>query len=108
MKMNELNMIEIGGRIRKSREGLLMTQEALAEKLDVSVKFISDIELGAKGMSLKTLNKLSVNLLVSTDYILYGSSEGEFGEFLMLLRKCPADKREYAEEILKDFVRAVI
>lgn len=108
MKMNELNMIEIGQRIRKSRESLMLTQEALAEKLDVSVKFISDIELGAKGMSLKTLNKLSVNLLVSTDYILYGSSEGEFGGFLMLLRKCPPDKRQFAEDILKDFVRAFV
>lgn len=106
--MNELNMIEIGGRIRKSREGLLMTQERLAELLDVSVKFVSDIELGAKGMSLKTLNRLSSSLLVSTDYILYGSEEGDFGEFLTLLRKCPPDKRRYAEDILKDFVRAVI
>ncbi|MBR1382692.1 MAG: helix-turn-helix transcriptional regulator [Ruminococcus sp.] len=106
--MNELNMIEIGGRIRKSREGLLMTQERLAELIDVSVKFVSDIELGAKGMSLKTLNRLSSSLLVSTDYILYGSEEGDFGEFLTLLRKCPPDKRRYAEDILKDFVRAVI
>ena len=106
--MSELNLIEIGGRIRKSREGLMMTQERLAELLDVSVKFVSDIELGAKGMSLKTLNKLSANLLVSTDYILYGSNEGDVGEFLMLIRKCPKDKRKYAEDILKDFVRAVM
>ena len=101
-------MIEIGQRIRKSRESLLMTQEALAEELDVSVKFVSDIELGAKGMSLKTLNKLSSCLLVSTDYILYGNNEGDFGEFLMLLRKCPEDKRKYAEDILKDFIRAIV
>ena len=86
----------------------MMTQEKLAELLDVSVKFVSDIELGAKGMSLKTLNKLSSNLLVSADYILYGSSEGDFGEFLMLLRKCPVQKRKYAEDILKDFIRAVM
>lgn len=94
--MNELNMIEIGQRIRKSRESLMLTQEALAERLDVSVKFISDIELGAKRMSLKTLNKLTVDLLVSADHILYGSSEGESGEFLMPLRKCPPDKRQFA------------
>ncbi|MBQ6675179.1 MAG: helix-turn-helix transcriptional regulator [Ruminococcus sp.] len=106
--MNELNMIEIGGRIRKSRESIMMTQEMLAEKLDVSVKFISDIELGAKGMSLKTLNKLSAVLLVSTDFILYGNTEGEFGEFLMLLRKCPPEKRSGAEDILKAYVRAVL
>lgn len=106
--MNELNLIEIGGRIRKSREGLMLTQEALAELLDVSVKFVSDIELGAKGMSLKTLNKLTTHLLVSADFILYGSSEGDFGELLMLMRKCPPEKRRYAEDILKDFIRAVM
>ena len=61
--------MEIGARIRKKREAQLLTQEKLAEMLDVSIKFVSDIELGAKGMSLKTLNKLSQILLVSADYI---------------------------------------
>ncbi|MCR5021673.1 helix-turn-helix transcriptional regulator [Ruminococcus sp.] len=106
--MNELNYMEIGARIRKSRESQMFTQEKLAEMLDVSVKFISDIELGAKGMSLKTLNKLSQSLLITTDYILYGNdSEAEIGEIMMLLQKCPTEKRKYAVDLLKVYVRSI-
>ncbi|WP_173386968.1 helix-turn-helix transcriptional regulator, partial [Ruminococcus flavefaciens] len=44
--MKELNYMEIGSRIRKSRESQLLTREKLAEMLGTSVKFVSDIELG--------------------------------------------------------------
>ena len=45
----------VGSRIRKQREYLGYTREQLAEQLDVSTKFCSDIELGVKGMSIPTL-----------------------------------------------------
>ncbi len=106
--MNELNPIKIGQRIRSSRERMLITQEKLAELLDVSVKFVSDIELGAKGMSLKTLNRLSQCLLISTDYILYGGDDDELSGILSVIRKCPPEKRKYAEDILKIYVKSVI
>ena len=53
--MKEINYKEMGARIRTQRELLGYTREKLAEKLDVSPKFCSDIELGVKGMSLNTL-----------------------------------------------------
>lgn len=107
--MNELDTVKIGNRIRKNRESMLLTQEKLAEMLGVSVKFIGDIESGAKGMSLKTLNKLSNCLLVSTDYILYGEDKHEeFGEILRLLKKCPDNKLPYAIDILKVYIRSFI
>ncbi|WP_044973783.1 helix-turn-helix transcriptional regulator [Ruminococcus sp. HUN007] len=60
--MKKPNLKEIGMRIREQREQLRYTREQLAEKLDVSSKFISDIELGVKGVSLKTLVNLSTIL----------------------------------------------
>ena len=45
----------IGSRIRKQREYIGYTREQLAELLDVTPKFCSDIELGVKGMSIPTL-----------------------------------------------------
>lgn len=105
--MKELNFIEIGSRIRKYREAMFLTQEAFAEKLDVSVKFVRDIETGAKGMSLKTLNRISDCLLISTDNILYGSADDEgMSELIHLLGQCPREKRPYAEELLKVFIRS--
>ena len=107
--MKELDYIEIGSRIRKSREENLLTQENLAEMLNVSVKFVRDIETGAKGMSLKTLNNLSKTLMLSTDYILYGGDEAvDYGEIIHLMRMCPASKQRYAFDILKGFIRSHI
>ena len=53
-EMEELNFIEIGARIRAGREELGLTHEQLAEQLEVSAKFCSDIELGLRGISVKT------------------------------------------------------
>ncbi|MBR6669858.1 MAG: helix-turn-helix transcriptional regulator, partial [Ruminococcus sp.] len=65
--MKEINYKEMGARIRTQRELLGYTRENLAEKLDVSPKFCSDIELGVKGMSLNTLAKLSDILCMNVD-----------------------------------------
>jgi len=106
--MEELNYVEIGARIRKSRESQLLTQEKLAEMLDVSVKFVGDIEAGAKGMSLKTLNKLSQILLISTDYILYSSeNETDLAELVRLIQKCPPEKQKYLSDLIKIFIRSL-
>jgi len=105
--MSELDQLQIGSRIRKFREEGMMTQEQLAEALGVSVKFVRDIETGAKGMSLKTLDRLSKCLMVSTDSILYGSdSDIDYGEIIHLMKLCPPDKQKYAAELLKAFVRS--
>ena len=69
---NELDLKAIGIRIRTQRECLHLTREKMAEKLNVSSKFCADIEYGSKGMSIKTLLKLSQILNLSTDYILKG------------------------------------
>ena len=66
---SELNFVSIGRRIRTRREALEYTREYLAEQLSVSVNFCRDIEIGNKGMSIKTLSKLSNVLKLSTDYI---------------------------------------
>ena len=73
-----MDWILIGKRIRKQREYLGFTREVFAEKLDVTPKFCSDIELGLKGMSVTTLCKISDILGLTTDYILFGApSDGE-------------------------------
>lgn len=64
--------IEIGLRVRKLREGYRYTREELAENADISVAFLGKIESGEKGISAKTLAKLSGALRVSSDFILFG------------------------------------
>ena len=64
--------IHIGERIQRLREEHNYTREALAEKADISSKFLYEIEKGKKGFSINTLCKISKALAVSCDYIVLG------------------------------------
>lgn len=66
----ELN-IQIGERIKLSREERGITQEQLAEAIDVSPQYISDLERGVVGISIPTLRRLCTHLAVSSDKILF-------------------------------------
>ena len=103
-----MDWLAIGKRIRKQRELLGLTREELAEKIDVTPKFCSDIELGVKGMSIPTLSRLSHVLCLSTDYILYGNENPDpDSPFLEMLKLCPPEKRPYLEEIVRSFLFAI-
>lgn len=67
--------LEIGQRIRECREAAGLTQEAFAEMLGLGVKHISAMERGVVGVSLNTLRTVCKVLAVSSDSILFGSSE---------------------------------
>ena len=62
----------VGERIRELRETQNYTREALAERADISSKFLYDIETGKKGLSADTLRRISMALSVSCDYIIFG------------------------------------
>ncbi len=98
---------QIGQRIRAQREMLGYTRDDLAEILDVSVNFCSDIELGKKGMSLETLVKMSQALHVSTDFILQGKSQfSDIGAIAAMLESCDKAKLKYLKDIIKSFIQA--
>lgn len=64
--------IAIGKRIRSFRLSQNLTQAQLAESLDVSTNFISEVENGKKGMSQDTLYRLCREYHLSADYLLFG------------------------------------
>ena len=61
----------IGQRIRKYRRALNLSQETLAEKINISTTHMSHIETGNTKMSLPVLAAIAVALNVSTDSILF-------------------------------------
>lgn len=61
---------KIGDKIRERRNFLKITQENLANEIDVSASFISDIENGRRKMSLETMIKISIALKTSLDYLI--------------------------------------
>lgn len=72
----------IGERIYLKRKELGFTQEQIADKMDVSVQMISNLERGNKAIKIDNLIKISEILEVSTDYILKGKNTPE--DFLSL------------------------
>jgi len=66
---------EIGARINNRRRELHYTQEYLAEKMDVSIQMISNLELGKKAIRPENLVKVCSALDISADYILRGFEE---------------------------------
>ena len=69
----EIN-IQIGEQIKSAREQAKLTQEQLAERVDVSPQYISDLERGVVGISIPTLKRVCITLGVSSDQILFGTT----------------------------------
>lgn len=64
----------MGQRILLRRKALRMTQEELAEKIDVSTQMISNLELGKKAIRPENLAKVCEVLELSADFILTGTN----------------------------------
>lgn len=63
---------EIGLRIKELRKEKKLTQEKMAEMLDISQKHYSEVERGITGLSVAHYIKLSELFSVSLDYLLRG------------------------------------
>lgn len=64
-------------RIRKAREDLGYTREQIAEKLEVSVSYMAEVERGRTGISVKMLIKICDVLGLSADYVLFGEERNK-------------------------------
>lgn len=65
-----MDYAEICKRVRIRRKALGITQEKLAEMVDVSTSFIGHIERGTRKLSVETLYDLCKALDVSADYLM--------------------------------------
>ena len=74
MNTGEL-LAKIGKKVRNERLRLNWTQEELAEKLDMSASFVSQIERGVRSVSIETLERLSQALGVSSADLLKKDSD---------------------------------
>lgn len=72
--MKDIN-VTLGERIKRIRNTNKLTREKLAELIEVSPRFLAEVEAGKVGVSLQTLKNISIALSVSTDYLL--GLEGE-------------------------------
>ena len=100
-----MNIEELGFRIKQCRKSKQLTQEKLAELIDVSPHYIYEIEKGLKCMSLSTLADIALALNTSTDYLLFGtqdySSQERINQFDLILNDLPDQKRRNIAEVIK-------
>lgn len=96
--------ISMGKRLRNQRKLLHMTQEELAEKLDISVKHYGGVERGNAGLSLENLVTVSNILGMNLDYLIKGdenTTEIIPDRIKELYMACPPDKRQHIIELLE-------
>ena len=88
----------IGERLKKARIDKNMTQEKLAEQIDVSVAFLSRVERGTSHINLKRLTQICEILGVSEGSILNGVSSNSdnylASEFNNILNSVSSDKQK--------------
>ena len=98
-------LIDMGTRISTRRKDLRMTQEQLAEAMNLSLQSISCIELGKKAIRPENLLKLCQCLDVSADYILKGERTPKQLEGIFLKLATMSDDDYKMVEILIDHLK---
>lgn len=95
----------IGERLKKARTDKHMTQEKLAEQLNVSIAFLSRIERGNSHINLKRLSQVCEILGVSEGFILNGVSSNSqhylSSEFNEILNSVSPEKQKLIYKIAK-------
>lgn len=100
--MSSLNE-EIGKRISHLRKEHDMTQEQLAEKLDISIKHCSCVERGTASLSLERFIDLCDILDTNLDYLIRGNAADKNSKIPPSLIKSFSCATEEELSILKEY-----
>lgn len=107
-----LDYTVIGQRIKQARLAKNLTQEDLAEQIDISVAFLSRVERGNSHINLKRLNQLCGLLDVTEGYVLNGASSSSKNylnkEFSELIKGCSPEKQKLIYNVAKAIVETDI
>lgn len=88
---------DIAGRLKYQRNRLNITVEKLAERIEVTPRYLQDVERGKVGMSLTTLKNLCRVLEISSDALLFGTPAGVDA----MLRELDVEQVENIEELVR-------
>ena len=101
MTKKELQKI-IGQNLLHARTRLGLTQEDLADKVEISTTFYANLECGNRMMSIVTLRKLADALCVSTDSLLYDDRpNAQIHSIQMMLQDQPNKVVSLSEKIIR-------
>ena len=101
--MADVELTEMGRRIQLRRKQQGLTQEQLADRMNVSIQMISNLERGNKAIRIDNLINLSQILDVSTDYILTGKETQDDFHALMARIEALSPANRKMIEMLVDY-----
>lgn len=101
--MGQIDYVEIGKRIKRKRNEFHMTQEKLAEEIDVSPSYISEIERGTSISSLATIFNIATVLELNLDYLICGITPNNVDStFAEIVQSLPENNRKLYLDICKN------
>ena len=95
----EIN-VNIGLRLKKYRYDKGLTQEQMAEKMEMSLNYYGQIERGESGISLEKILLLYENMNIEPTYLLTGEQKLDIS-FEGILKHCPKKKRYDMERLIQ-------
>ena len=107
MKLKDKDNIAIGERIKEIRTMRNITQEMLAEKVNLgSAQQISDIERGMCGISVAKLIEFCRVLEIDADYLLFGTVTRDLKNPLNIyLSKMTPEQTRCVEELISAYAK---
>jgi len=100
-----VNYYEIGQRIRKYRKAYSLSQEQLADKVQISTTHMSHIETGNTKLSLAVLVKIADALSVQTDALVYDAPQINrtvmTDEISDILNSCDPEELKIVTDVIK-------
>lgn len=106
-----MNKTDLGTRLRQARLQKGYTQQHLAEKAQISLVYLGEVERGKKMPSLSSFIHIVEALSISADYILRDElSSGEeyvFDELTEKLRGLSPGQRRVAGDILDAYIKNI-
>lgn len=104
-----MDKVALGSKLREARKNKGYTQEVLAEKADIGVMYLGEIERGIKMPSMNIFIKLIEALDISADYVLRdelsSGKEYVFDEITKKLDNLTPQQRKTARDILDAYIR---
>lgn len=105
-----MDTVAVGARIKAARERAGMTQEELAEALDMSSTHISVIERGVKSPRLDTFVSIANVLQISTDMLLQDvvecASDGIAAELSAQISNLPPKEQERVFTVIRALIES--
>lgn len=103
----EIN-IQIGEQVKFAREHAKLTQEQLAEYIEVSPQYISNPEGGVVEISISTLKRLCEILHITSDRILFAKkAESDVSAMTEKCKHPPKEQFNTLSDIINKFIEAI-